>query len=306
MHGQSEMEELPSIDVLMRLVPERMVQPTGHELIVTKIIADKLGMDLSDADRGKRRAALVKAIRSLDQGKAEALRLTLPEVPEDVHLVGRKGGLLLHLGGCDEICTALKAAGRGFEDGKSYLDFGCSSGRTVRTMAAAFPESSWFGADPVESTIDWARGASGYVDFVVSPQKPPIQVAANKFDGVYAVSVWSHFQEQAAKDWFGEMHRIIKPGGFLYFTTPSYRKFFNLYNEGRRHPGFAAKLAELMRNGFAFRGGKERRGLDTSIWGEAHMSVAWVCLELLSDWKLVNFVPAGHQAQQDIFVIEKR
>ena len=37
------------------------------------------------------------------------------------------------------------------------LDFGCSSGRVVRALAAAWPEAEWHGCDPNADAIAWAR-----------------------------------------------------------------------------------------------------------------------------------------------------
>ena len=36
---------------------------------------------------------------------------------------------------------------------------------------------------------------------------------------MFAISIWSHFAEDAALDWLTEMHRIIRPGGRLLITT---------------------------------------------------------------------------------------
>ena len=36
-------------------------------------------------------------------------------------------------------------------------NFGCSSGRVVRVLQAAFPQTRWYGCDPLESSINWAK-----------------------------------------------------------------------------------------------------------------------------------------------------
>ncbi len=200
--------------------------------------------------------------------------------------------------------SALGDAGFAIEPGSKYLDFGCSSGRTVRTLSAAYLDAGWFGADPDDATISWAKKVFPFIEFINSPELPPLPVSEKYFDGVYAISVWSHFRQDAALAWFEEMHRVIRVGGFLLFTTPSFRKFFNIY-EGTGKIS-ELKLRELLKDGFVFRNVKSARNLDSKTWGEAHISIGWVASKLLGKWSIRQFIPAGHQNQQDIYVLERR
>ena len=97
----------------------------------------------------------------------------------------------------------------------SGLDFGCSSGRVVRVLAAAFPELDWHGCDPIPDAIEWARANLPGIAFERSPEYPPLPYADGQFDFAFAISIWSHFAEGAALDWLREMHRVLRPGGRL-------------------------------------------------------------------------------------------
>jgi hypothetical protein len=45
--------------------------------------------------------------------------------------------------------------------------------------------------------------------------EPPLPYDDEAFDAVVATSIGSQFAEQAALDWFAELHRIVRPGGRL-------------------------------------------------------------------------------------------
>ena len=99
------------------------------------------------------------------------------------------------------------------------LDFGCSSGRAVRVLHAAFPEIEWHACDPIEASIQWATAHLPGVRFAVSPTKPPLAYPDEFFDRVFAISIWSHFSARAALQWLQEMRRVIRPSGHLVLTT---------------------------------------------------------------------------------------
>ncbi len=58
----------------------------------------------------------------------------------------------------DMVFNAVRAAGADLAQAGEVLDFGCSSGRVLRVLAAAFPTVRWRGCDPNERAIEWARG----------------------------------------------------------------------------------------------------------------------------------------------------
>ncbi len=115
---------------------------------------------------------------------------------------------------CARVGTSLDAVERG-------LDFGCSSGRTVRALHAAYPDAEWHGVDPNERRDRVGAGAPARRSSSPSrPQEPPLAFADGHFDFVVAISIWSHYGERAAIRWLDEMHRIIRPGGHLDLLHP--------------------------------------------------------------------------------------
>ena len=94
------------------------------------------------------------------------------------------GGALYY---ADLLSHLLRRAGTSLDDVRRGLDFGCSSGRVVRALQAAYPHGEWHGADPNEPAIAWAREHLPGIDFRgISPtqmgtQKSFAAVPTNKF-----------------------------------------------------------------------------------------------------------------------------
>jgi SAM-dependent methyltransferase len=140
----------------------------------------------------------------------------MPAPPAE--LVARVGG------GYDEM-REVAAYNRGVIDsvlpegwdyrGKSILDFGCGIGRTVATFHALHCETEVFGCDIHEPSIRWATGAlSPPFEFFTCEEEPPLAQPDERFDLVYACSVFSHITDAWAR-WLVELARVLRPGGLL-------------------------------------------------------------------------------------------
>ena len=103
----------------------------------------------------------------------------------------------------DMLADALRRVGGSMDDVRRGLDFGCSSGRVARALAACWPEADWHGCDPNRDAIAWARRHLPDVTFQRSPQDPPLPYEDGAFDFVCAISIWSHYGESAAIRWLG-------------------------------------------------------------------------------------------------------
>ena len=198
----------------------------------------------------------------------------------------------------------LASVGRG-------LDFGCSSGRVVRVLAAAFPEADWHGCDPNGPAIAWARENIPSVSFESSPIAPPLTYPDGLFDLVFAISVWSHFAEHAAREWLDEMARVVAPGGWLVFTAQGLQSV-TFYD---RHE-LLAKLdleevvTAMYARGFGFLsvpwGPRGDDGVPGAAWGMAFISPEWIAMQLSPHWKLAFFEAGRAETNQDLYVLERR
>jgi SAM-dependent methyltransferase len=192
----------------------------------------------------------------------------------------------------------------------SALDFGCSSGRAVRVLAAAYPDVDWHGCDPNREAIEWASENLPGIDFSVSPQHPPLEFEDAKFDLVFAISIWSHFAEEPALAWLAEMRRIVRPGGVLVATAHGYRTMALEEEGGRRTPELLSEIAgALYERGFWYRaefGDQGDWGVKDPGWGSAFLTPEWLLSHTTADWRLAGFAPGRVERNQDLYVLERR
>lgn len=101
------------------------------------------------------------------------------------------------------------------------LDFGCGWGRMLRVLrsAPALDHVECFGCDPNEKILEIDRRTIPGVSLVRSDPLPPSMFRSASFDLVYAFSVFSHLNRFPHLSWAQEFARIVKPSGFVVFTT---------------------------------------------------------------------------------------
>jgi SAM-dependent methyltransferase len=241
---------------------------------------------------------------------AERTGLPRAQPPERVHTMAR--GPLAAAGGlyeADLIVSALTSAGATIEQVRAALDFGCSSGRVIRALTAAYPQIQWLGCDPNRPAIRWASENLPTAEFFDSDNEPPLRVGTGALDLAYAISVWSHLEPSLGLRWFDEMHRVIRPGGHLLSTTHGLTSIAHAAERERRS---ASQLEEIRRAMYS-RGwwyapefGEEGDwGVVNPRWGTAFVSPEWLLSQLCPRWRLLEFAPGRVDYNQDVYVLER-
>ena len=96
------------------------------------------------------------------------------------------------------------------------LDFGCGSGRVLLPLARLLPRCRFSGNDVDAEAVSYLSCvAPTNCRAEANLYNPPLSYHKGSFDCIFAVSVWSHFPEDAALAWMREMKRLLKPGGLL-------------------------------------------------------------------------------------------
>lgn len=235
----------------------------------------------------------------------------IPDMPpDDVHSMVRSQ---IVTGGdpwvADLVAGAVERAGGALPQGAAALDFGCSSARVARLLAAWRPDVRWIGCDPNAEAIAWAQAHLPGLELFTSPQRPPLPLEAGSLQLVYAISIWSHFAAGAALRWLDEMHRLLAPGGMLVFTAHGLGAIAHFTRRGALRHGAAAELAnELALQGHAFRavfGEGGDWGVVDPEWGQAYMSPQWLLEQALPRWRARLFEPARLEGNQDLYVLER-
>lgn len=187
-------------------------------------------------------------------------------------------------------------------------------------MAAAYPEAVWHVVDPIASTVQWAAPRLPRLQFsVMTDPKPPLpQYKDGQFTGIYALSIWSHYCEEAALVWLAEMYRLLAPGGRLWFSTHSHQALnFGVLDGAPVHPFRDEMMKQLYQKGhfyFPMFGTKGDFGVsdqhEGSWWGYGGFTTEWLAAHVLNGnpaqhWRMDYYGPGANENHQDVYVLTK-
>jgi SAM-dependent methyltransferase len=240
----------------------------------------------------------------------EKTGLSTAEPPSEIHAMAR--GPLAAAGGlyeADLLSDALGGIGVELAEVGQALDFGCSSGRVLRVMAAAYPEVAWRGCDPNGAAIEWAREHFPAIDFFKSENAPPLPLAEGSLDLVYAISIWTHFAPHLAVRWFEDVRRVLRPGGHLVLTTHGFTSIAH-YAERRLRTlqESEAALGSLYRHGWWYLpefGRDGDWGVRNPEWGTTFLSPEWMLAQLCPRWRVLDFAAGRNLENQDVYVLQR-
>ncbi len=285
---------------------------TDLELMLERLdAADRVLWDEAD-ESGRPLLAVHFCVHYRVAGVLEKTGLSAARPPSDVTVMGEgslaAGGSLYY---ADLVADALARTGTDPASMRRGLDFGCSSGRIVRVLAARYPGVEWFACDPDVGAVDWAAENLPGVAFSPSDVEPPLRYADDHFDAVYAVSIWTHYSEPAAIRWLEEMRRVVQPGGKLVLSAHGYRSVELHGGEWGNWPAdlIADTVTRLYTDGHKFLGGYGKAlsvAESTPDWGEAFFTPEWLDDRATPEWAVVEYNPGRVENNQDLYVLERR
>jgi len=101
--------------------------------------------------------------------------------------------------------------------GKRSFDFGCGAGRAMRHFLDETPAADFEGCDIDAPSIEWLNDNLVPMHAVVCDERPGLPYEDESFDLAWATSVFTHLTDYWA-GWLLEMHRLLRPGGYLIAT----------------------------------------------------------------------------------------
>ena len=111
---------------------------------------------------------------------------------------------------------------------RRVIDFGCGSGGSAIALAMVHPEVSCVGTDLDEGAIEVARrraklyGVEDRCEFHLVREGAPLPFTNKSFDFSLCSSVLEYCVESPIRQFcIGEMVRLIKPEGLLFFSMPN-------------------------------------------------------------------------------------
>jgi SAM-dependent methyltransferase len=97
------------------------------------------------------------------------------------------------------------------------LDFGCGCGRVARHWHGL--DVDLHGCDVNRRMIEWCRQNLPFGRFDLNGMRPPLPYTDGSFGLAYAFSVFTHLPERLQREWLLEFQRVLRPGGYLFFST---------------------------------------------------------------------------------------
>ena len=112
-------------------------------------------------------------------------------------------------------------AGVGCEIGdfEHILDFGCGCGRVIRNFQDTPETCHFYGTDIDPELVGWCQKHLHTVQWSTNGYQPPLTYADGAFDLIYAISVFTHLDEQLQHLWLRELERIARPGAILILSV---------------------------------------------------------------------------------------
>lgn len=179
----------------------------------------------------------------------------------------------------ENIEESLKTLGAPLAEEQTVLDLGCGCARTLRWLAPSYPNVQWHGCDVDAEAIGWCQRNMPPVLFAVNSPLPPLPFPDGHFDVIYGISVFTHIDEAHQRAWLAELHRVLKPGGWLLLTYYAEHVW--------RATGHAEAIA---RGGFVFATSTKLKGIlpdwyHTAFQSQARIVGAW------SGFEKVTYIP---------------
>ncbi len=100
---------------------------------------------------------------------------------------------------------------RDYADCVAILDWGCGCGRVARFITEEAP-GRLVGIDIDPDNIGWCKENIPHAQFHAIGLNPPTALAAETFDLIYGISVFTHLSEADQNLWLAELHRLARPG----------------------------------------------------------------------------------------------
>lgn len=106
------------------------------------------------------------------------------------------------------------------------LDLGCGGGLQIRSLKKELPWLEYYGIDKSKDAISEAKKQEGEIIYKVA-RAEQIPFLKDFFSAVVSFEVLEHVTDPPKV--FSEVNRVLKKGGFFYFTTPLEGDTYNLY-----------------------------------------------------------------------------
>jgi len=179
------------------------------------------------------------------------------------------------------------------------LDYGCGWGRLIRLLYKFVPYENIYGVDPWQKSIDLCRQYGVRANLMVSDYVPRILPFDEKFDLIFAFSVFTHLSEKTANTVLQTLRNYCSNDGLLAITIRP-KEYWAFHQKGE----FKERMFEMHdETGFAFIP-HYREPIDGDItYGDASISLDYL-KENFPQWKFVKEVTNPGDLYQKIVFLQ--
>jgi SAM-dependent methyltransferase len=174
----------------------------------------------------------------------------------------------------------------------SVLEFASGYGRVTRHLR----DLNIISSDIHPEAVEFNSSVLG-VKSIPSASQPENWTPAERFDFIFAISLWSHLPDGLFQRWLTATCTVLNPGGYLMFST-----------HGAHAAASVPQLGELISNGqdYGYLEGSDQKDLDASIYGSTIVLPSYVIRAIYNatNARIVSFKPAGWWGLQDEWVIQ--
>ena len=204
------------------------------------------------------------------------------------------------------IRSYLQQAGFDFSSFDEILDFGCGVGRFMFAFEQHLrPGQKIHGAEVHPECARWCRENIKFAETTHTSIDPPLPYKDQKFDLVYALSVYTHLRLDMQFRWAWEIQLVLKPGGVL-FATLHGPTFFPLFH-AHRDNAVTYEMYGMGDDGFfSYLVFPSEEGLDQGQVQVASAHSPGVVKEQFAGFEIVERFPfSGLAGGQDLFLFRK-
>jgi len=190
------------------------------------------------------------------------------------------------------IRDTLSKNGLDIRDFPAILDFGCGCGRVFRHWADLH-RPRLCGCDYQRPLVNWCRRNLAFGRFERNGLRTPLGFPAQTFGFIYAISVFTHLDQDGQMFWIGELDRVLQNQGALLLTVHGTTRLAELSTEELRR--FQEGLPII----------RQERYSGANLCATYHPP-HYVRDVLCGRFKLLDFLPGGaRDANQDVYLFRK-
>ena len=206
----------------------------------------------------------------------------------------RTGGILAQ--NIRDLCAMV---GRDIYSFEHILDFGCGSGRVISNFYDIPESCRLYGTDIDSELVSWCKKYLPHIRCSTNGYKPPLPFAPNTFDLIYAISVFTHLDEEFQHAWLGELRRIAKLGATIILTVHGEYCINELASSYRK---------QIHSHGFLFvtrATGRLKLDRLPDFYQTAYHTQEYVRREWSAYFDVVHYLERGINNHQDAVILKK-